>query len=276
MENRESSVPIKTKEEIRKELEEINKKIDDGYKEGMGLEENNSLKEQRAQLLNLLGEFKYEDFGSEMGKGSEKEESGQDFKEQKEKDPLKESEDKFMNAFQELGTFNQTIPNWYKEQSENLGKIIDELKKGNIDKETIDLLEKAVIEDRKDMVNTMCRKENIDIYYKNSGKDEGKHEKINIAMYIEHIKKSDIEMDKIKEQLGKIDKEITKAIGEFEISLFAANWANARSFLEKAEKTKNIKEQQVNLALTMHILESIEKAMDDEGIKKALKPMFSY
>lgn len=190
---------------------------------------------------------------------------------------FKESEDKFMDAFQELGAYNQTVPNWFKEQSENLGKIIDELKRRNVDKETINFLEKAVIEDRKNMINIMCRKENIDIYYANPGKDEGKHEEINIIKYVEHIENRDIEMDKIEGQLDKIDKEITKAIGEFQIELFADDWSIAASFLEKAKNLKNIKEQQANLLMAMHIMESIEKGMKDAGIERALKNnLFNY
>lgn len=224
--------------------------------------------ELERQLKNIK---KRMEFKKGKGKGETVVSDSQKEADKTPEESFKESEDKFMDAFQELGAYNQTVPNWFKEQSENLGKIIDELKKRNIDKKIINLFEKAVIEDRKNMINTMNRKENIDIYCMNPGKDEGKHKKTDIAIYVEHIKNGDIKMDKIKEQLDKIDKEITKAISEFEIGFFAAEWASAESFLGKAEKSKDIKEQQTNLALAMHIAENIEKGMKDTGIKRALK-----
>lgn len=56
----------KTKEEIMKEVEKINAKIDNAPKSGLGLEEINEFKKQRERLLSSLDDFN-DDFGTKIG-----------------------------------------------------------------------------------------------------------------------------------------------------------------------------------------------------------------
>lgn len=189
--------------------------------------------------------------------------------------PLKESEHRFTDAYKELVAFNPTVPNYFKRRFEGMNKILEKLQKENIiDKESIDFMQKAVVRDRKNISEAMTKKLNIDIYVSNPGKDESKHEEINIEKYIEHIKKGSIQLSETEDRLDKVDKELTKSSTEFEIGPFADEWENAKGFFEISRSSKNIKEQQANLAVAMHILESIEKGMQDVTIKKALKKIF--
>lgn len=187
---------------------------------------------------------------------------------------LEESEEKFDEAFKSVEAYNQTMPNYFKKRSENLGKIVDELRNKKVDPEIIFFVKKIVIDDRKDMINAMCRKENIDIYYANPGSDKSNMELSSPDLYIENLLKNNIKESEIEKQLKDIDNKLTAVINDFSIDLFAGEYEKARIFFEKVNKSNNPKERQVYCVVIKHILDGIEKGIEDKGTRGALKNKF--
>ncbi len=237
--------------------------------------------EKKQEIKNLLEEVtkattndkRFDDTARKTGKWRE---AGNTLFEIDKRLVFDESEEKFNDAFRSVDAYNQTMPNYFRKRSENLGKIVDGLKNKKVDPKIISLVEKIVIEDREDMINTMCRKENIDIYYANPGADKSNVELSNPDLYTENLLKNNIKESDIESKLKEVDDELNAIVKnrDFVIDLFSGEYIKARSFFETAKKSNNTKEQQVYYMVVQHILEGIEKGVNDAGIKKALKNNF--
>ncbi len=184
---------------------------------------------------------------------------------------LKKSEEQFDRAKKSIETYNQTLPNYFEKRSESLGKIINELKNKNADKEIISLASKIIIKDRKMMIESMCRKEHVDIYDANPGVDNSKMEAFDDNLYVDYLLKENTSESEVGDQLKKVNEALTAALNDFTIDLFSDEYVKAASFVELARKSKNIKERQVYYVAATHILDGIEKGMKDDGVKAALK-----
>jgi len=276
MKNREQINSSLAREEIIGKAAEIDNQINAGFKKGMTVEKTEELREQRKQLLSLLPE--YQEIGSEKGGEGNislvKDKDSEVIENEGKRDPLKTSEDYFKDNFESLKGYNQTMPNYFKKRSENLGEIIDELKNKNVDSEIISLIEKVVIEDRKKMVESMCRKEHIDIYYANPGSDNSNIEQFSADSYVNYLLKGGIRESEIEKQLKDVDEKLTAAVNDFAIDLFAGEYAKAASFFKMVNQSKNPIERRVYCVVIKHILDGIEKGIKDKGIKDALKNKF--
>lgn len=116
----------------------------------------------------------------------------------------------------------------------------------------------------------MVRPENVHMYDVR-GKDERKHEAPDIEGFIENIKRSKINIEEVQKRSERVDKELTKKDSNDPIlHLFSEEWEQVAEFIKEAEKpTTDPKQKNVLLATALYKLDSIEKGLRDEGIKKA-------
>lgn len=272
-----------TRKEILEDRRNVINEIDKLLSEKKGGKDLAILEEKKTELTLLYEELDKEDKDKEDKERSESAVTGiskNNFPETKETNAdsvdflLTEVKNKFKRACKsvEVSEYNQTLPNYYKRRVESLNKILETLEEdGNIDKETVNFIKKAVVRDIENISIKMSDKSNIDIYYGSRGKDDTNHEKLDFVIYKEYVKKGNIEINNVRNRLDKIDKKIILLTREMNVNLFADEWNNAKISVENAEKTKNIKERRAYLVVAEHILDSLENGMKDEGIIKASK-----
>lgn len=134
----------KTKKEILKEVEEINNKIDNASKLGLGLKEINELKRQREQLFILFDDYNG-DFGTEIGK--------KDSIEQPKMPAKHELPKEIDNIIDEKILSEKTM----QEIQRLLNDPTSEFSKA---KETFDFWEKKLAEDENKLANLKGKKDN--------------------------------------------------------------------------------------------------------------------
>jgi hypothetical protein len=190
-------------------------------------------------------------------------------------DSFKESVSKFQAAYNEVDTFNPTLPNYSKRRSDSLKKFVNNLESKNTDKETIEFVKKVVAEDQGAMADEIRQKDRVDLSFsagKYGKKDLGSSEQINLDKYIDSIEKGTIKIADLEESLKNIDKKITKGAGEgLSTGMFGDEYERAKKFYVVAQKAENPKEQRAYLAVATHILESIDLGLQDKGIQEVLK-----
>ncbi len=182
------------------------------------------------------------------------------------------------NRLSKVSSYSQVLPNYFKRYSESLGNIADGLESSGVSKETAGLVKKIIVEQRKGTGEELIEKANFDLYnegkiQKNGSiKDEWKHEEVDPNTYLNHLKKGDLQTNKVKEQLGKIDKALgnTDIMSSSGANVLSGGYTRARSLLQRAEKAQK-EEQQVYLTMAKHILDSTEKALDDKEVVRELK-----
>lgn len=176
---------------------------------------------------------------------------------------LKKSEVEIERVFEEFSAYNQTIPNRFKRLSEGLNNVLNKAKEDGADKETVNFLITAIMENRKKMIETI--KDESYLFDSNLGKDQIGDEKINIDSYNGIIK-----TDELKKQFDEIDKELTEQQFNFDVSIFSKELSSAISFLEIAENAKKIKEKHANLIIAKYIFDNLKNALGDRRITGAL------
>lgn len=176
---------------------------------------------------------------------------------------LKKSEVEIEGVFEEFSAYNQTIPNRFKRLSEGLNNVLNKAKEDGADKETVNFLITAIMENRKKMIETI--KDESYLFDSNPGKDQVGDEKINIDSYNGIIK-----TDELKKQFDEIDKELTEQQFNFNVSIFSKELSSAISFLEIAENAKKIKEKHANLIIAKYIFDNLKNALGDRRITGAL------
>lgn len=176
---------------------------------------------------------------------------------------LKKSEVEIEGVFEEFSAYNKTIPNRFKRLSEGLNNVLNKTKEDGADKETVNFLITAIMENRKKMIGTI--KDESYLFDSNPGKDQIGDEKINIDSYNGIIK-----TDELKKQFDEIDKELTEQQFNFDVSIFSKELSSAISFLEIAENAKNIKEKHANLIIAKYIFDNLKNALGDRRITGAL------
>ncbi|MFH1049269.1 MAG: hypothetical protein V1732_06445, partial [Patescibacteria group bacterium] len=187
---------------------------------------------------------------------------------------LKESEEYFEEAFEEVKPYNPTLPNYYKDQSGSLGNFAANLKEEKADSETVNFVNKAVAKNRSAMANNLRQNDMAQLYDatpKSFGnKDMRERKEIDLKKYINKIKQGSFKFGDIEKRFPKVDEMIGK-VGGSAGNMFGVEYEKAKLLYDFAKESKNPKEQQAYLAMAEHTLDSIENGLGDKKTREILE-----
>ncbi|MBU4338027.1 hypothetical protein KKB43_05230 [Patescibacteria group bacterium] len=197
-----------------------------------------------------------------------------EIEEQEATNSLKESEEYFEEAFEEVKPYNPTLPNYYKDQSGSLGNFAANLKEEKADSETVNFVNKAVAKNRSAMANNLRQNDMAQLYDatpKSFGnKDMRERKEIDLKKYINKIKQGSFKFGDIEKRFPKVDEMIGK-VGGSAGNMFGVEYEKAKSLYDFAKESKNPKERQAYLAMAEHTLDSIENGLGDKKTREILE-----
>ncbi len=172
---------------------------------------------------------------------------------------------------------NTTLPDFYKDSSNKLDEILKGVVEKSDDPEVINNLVEAINVNRKIFVDHFESKSNTDFFNavdnakseKGENLEIGKVEANNPEECINSILNREIDYQKTREELERIDKEITRMIEKMTIKPLALQHRIAKKFLEEAEKGDESKKI-VFTAMAKNVLKNYKVMIQSPDMRKVL------
>lgn len=172
---------------------------------------------------------------------------------------------------------NTTLPDFYEDSSNKLDEILKGVVEKSDDPEVINNLVEAINVNRKIFVDHFESKSNTDFFNavdnakseKGENLEIGKVEANNSEECINSILNGEIDYQKTREELERIDKEITGAMKKMTVKPLALQHRIAKKFLEEAEKGDESKKI-VFAAMAKNVLKNYKVMIQSPDMRKVL------